>query len=306
MFWMTTTTKLLLEQKNKENMAPTIVDECYKAWNQRDMKAAAECFTFSGKYKDYQYVGTISGRQQLEEHFTQQANLLPPNCQIVVDHLAYDIDAGKIATQWHLERPNGSTVRFTKGCSFYTLDEEGLIKSGFRTSEMAVKPNRDTVNALLSLAPKNSESSINTKASDKSTVVERYLDAWNRRDMEAALDCLEEDLVYQTEDPVFVGTLHGKPEMRIHLEQNANVLPAAAQIVLDDLAVDSRAGKIGTRWHLEVNGVGLPNLQGCSMYTISDNGKIQTALDITEAPIKLPRAAVPFLSAPAMALFDLL
>ena len=175
----------------------------------------------------------------------------------------------------------------------------------------SVKPNRDTVNALLSLAPSSSDStaasdSLRDFNSEELSVVERYFDAWNRRDMEAALDCLTEDCVYQTEDPVFVGTLNGKEEMRDHLVQNANVLPAAAKIVLDDLAVDSFGqGTIGTRWHLEVNGVALPNLQGCSMYTTDQTtGQIKTALDITEAPVKLPREALSFLWAPAVAIFD--
>lgn len=305
------------DSNNFNNLSPltTIVEECYNAWNQRDMKAAANCFTSSNKldYRDYQYLGKITSDQQLEDHFTQQANLLPLNCQIVLDHLAHNVETGKIATQWHVESKDGSTVKFTKGCSFYTLDKEsGLIQSGFRASEMMLKPNRNAVNALLSLVPSLGSSAnvakTTSKQSSSACIVQNYFDAWNRRDMEAALECLDDNCVYQTEDPVFVGTLNGKEEMREHLIQNANVLPSAAKIVLDDLAVDTRNGAsaetIGTRWHLEVNGVALPNLQGCSMYTIDpDTGKIKTALDITEAPVKLPNQALPFLGAPAAALF---
>lgn len=309
--------------ENDSSSLTTIVEECYKAWNQRDMKAAANCFTTSSSssssnkldYQDSQYLGKITSRQQLEDRFTQQANLLPLNCQIVLDHLAHNVESGKIATQWHVESKDGATVKLTKGCSFYTLDKEsGLIQSGFRASEMVIKPNRNAVNALLSLVPSlGSSATIGAKStaeeSSSACIVQKYFDAWNRRDMEAALECLDDNCVYQTEDPVFVGTLNGKEEMREHLAQNANVLPAAAKIVLDDLAVDTRkgafaTGTIGTRWHLVVNGVALPNLQGCSMYTIDpDTGKIKTALDITEAPVKLPNQALPFLGAPAAALF---
>ncbi|KAL3945136.1 MAG: hypothetical protein SGBAC_000804 [Bacillariaceae sp.] len=312
--------------QNDSSSLTTIVEECYKAWNQRDMKAAANCFTSSSsssnnnnsnklEYRDAQYLGKITSRQELEDRFTQQANLLPLNCKIVLDHLAHNVESGKIATQWHVENKDGATVKFTKGCSFYTLDKEsGLIQSGFRASEMVIKPNRNTVNALLSLVPSlGSSATIDAKRtseeSSSTCIVQKYFDAWNRRDMEAALECLDDNCVYQTEDPVFVGTLNGKEEMREHLTQNANVLPAAAKIVLDDLAVDTRkgafaTGTIGTRWHLAVNGVALPNLQGCSMYTIDpDTGKIKTALDITEAPVKLPNQALPFLGAPAAALF---
>ncbi|CAJ1942722.1 unnamed protein product [Cylindrotheca closterium] len=314
---------------NDDTWSPlTIVEECYKAWNQRDMVAVSKCFVKENlEYRDYQYLGAMTNRQQVEEHFTQQANLLPRNCQIVLDHLAYNVETNKIATQWHVARRDGSTVKFTKGCSFYTLDQRsGLIQSGYRVSEMVVKPNRDVVNALLSRAPtQRSGSTATTPAKtagqddSSSCIVQRYFDAWNRRDMEAALECLDVDCVYQTEDSVFCGTLQGKEDIREHLIQNANVLPASAKIVLDDLAVDTSRNNfaaataavssigttIGSRWHLEVNGVALPNLQGCSMYTTDpDTGKIITALEITEAPVKLPREALPLFWAPAVALFD--
>jgi hypothetical protein len=83
--------------------------------------------------------------------------------------------------------------------------------------------------------------------------------------MEAALDCFVEDCFYETEDPVFVHTFEGKDSLRQHWKWT---LP----LILDDLAIDDSRGTAGVKWHLEANGVPIPNIWGCSMYTMdSDN-----------------------------------
>ena len=63
--------------------------------------------------------------------------------------------------------------------------------------------------------------------------------------------------------------------------------------MLDDLAIDAMNGTFGVRWHLEVNGVAIPNLCGCSMYTMDrEIGLLKSGFDVTEAPVKLPGGAV--------------
>ena len=67
---------------------------------------------------------------------------------------------------------------------------------------------------------------------------------------------------------MFVDKFIGKTALREHLLKNAAALPSACQIILDNLAIDSDNETIGVKWHLEANGVSIPNLRGCSMYTI--------------------------------------
>lgn len=113
--------------------------------------------------------------------------------------------------------------------------------------------------------------------------------------MTTALDCFVEDCVYQTEDPFFVKGPKGKAALRAHLEKNAKNLPAGAQIVLEDTAVDEARGTIGATWHLEA----IPNLRGCSIHTIDPaTGLLKSGFDVTEAPVKVSRQ---LLSLPVMA-----
>jgi hypothetical protein len=148
----------------------------------------------------------------------------------------------------------------------------------------------------------NPASTENT-APPPASIIESYLRAWNERDIQAALDCFVEDSVYETEDPIFVDTLKGKDSLREHLEKNAAALPPACKIILDDLVIDDSCGTAGVKWHLEANGVPIPNLRGCSMYTMvhcdssgssnTDLLLLKSGFDVTESPVKLPGVALP-------------
>lgn len=265
------------------------------------MKQAAACFAKEFTYDDGQFLGSIQNdKSQLAARFELGKSLLPPNSVLVIDSLAVCPSTGKIGTRLHVEDENQRTLPRTRGCSFYTVDaSSGLLRTGFRVSEMIVKPSKDMANGLVSSASKILESSSPSspasetpQSSPPASVIEAYFRAWNARDMDAALDCFVDDCVYETEDPVFVDKFEGKESLRKHLETNAKALPPACQIVLDDLAIDPLRGTAGVKWHLEAGGVPIPNLRGCSMYTMDSNnnsaGLLQSGFDVTEAPVKLP------------------
>ena len=289
-----------------------VIEQCYSAWNRRDIDGIMACFDDKYfEYQDSQYIGKFTNKGDLQRHFKNQMGLLPSTSQVVLDSVAVDPNSGNIGTRWHVETSTDSgtkkVVPFTRGCSFYTTDPStGLITSGFRCSEMVIKPNKETVNALLSplqrrwpsrpsLADSTTRRTYTVKKVEKpdttkSSIIERYFDAWNKRDMKSAINCFVDDCTYQTEDPVFVETLRGKAELRQHLEKNVDALPSACQIKLDQIAVDHNMATIGATWHLEVAGIAIPNLRGCSMYTIDKStGLLKTGYDITEAPVKLAK-----------------
>eukprot|EP00571_Detonula_confervacea_P001798 CAMPEP_0172315910 /NCGR_PEP_ID=MMETSP1058-20130122/26660_1 /TAXON_ID=83371 /ORGANISM="Detonula confervacea, Strain CCMP 353" /LENGTH=277 /DNA_ID=CAMNT_0013030107 /DNA_START=189 /DNA_END=1019 /DNA_ORIENTATION=+ len=268
------------------------------------MKDAAACFADKFAYDDGQYLGSISTKSDLEKLFQRGAKALPPNAVMVVDHIAKCPTSGNIGTQWHVEKEDGSLIPFTKGCSFYTVDKQsGLLTTGFKVSEMIIKPSKQFSDALVSSASKmmqatekvgglvtiEAEAKLEESTSESGSIIEKYFQAWNRRDMEAALNCFVDECIYETEDPVFVDVFRGKEALREHLLRNAAALPSACRIILDDLAIDSANGKFGVKWHLEANGVSIPNLRGCSMYTMDeDSGLLRSGFDVTEAPVKLP------------------
>mmetsp|Transcript_28117 Transcript_28117/g.58947 ORF Transcript_28117/g.58947 Transcript_28117/m.58947 type:complete len:306 (-) Transcript_28117:499-1416(-) len=132
----------------------SIVEECYAAWNCRDTKAASECFATKFTYDDGQFLGTIrNDKSRLAKHFETGARLLPPDSVLVLDSIAVCPTTNNIGTRWHVEETDGTVVPRTRGCSFYTVDSEsGLIASGFRVSEMVLKPSKTFSNGLVSSA----------------------------------------------------------------------------------------------------------------------------------------------------------
>lgn len=296
----------------------SIVERCYDAFNQGKMSQAAACFADKFRYDDGQYLGCITQKSELERFFEFQSNvILPSNSKVVLDNIAICETTGKtIGTRWHAVREDGSEIPLTRGCSFYTLENQtGLIETAFKVSEMLVKPSSTFSNNLVSSASQFMSSTSSPKPSSStspSSIIESYFEAWNKRDMETALSCFVDDCIYETEDPVFVNTFRGKEALQEHLLQNAASLPESCRIELDDLAIDTKRGTAGVRWHLEVNGVSIPNLRGCSMYTMEDTttlnqndssddtddldadsrqkvGLLTSGFDVTEAPVKLPR-----------------
>lgn len=112
--------------------------EITKAWNERDMKTAVECFTQDCIYEDTQYSEPFEGKDNLRKHLFKVSDCLPKSFSFVVDDIAISADGTKIGTRWHVEA-DGTELPFTRGSSFYTTDPEtGLIQSGFDVPEPAV------------------------------------------------------------------------------------------------------------------------------------------------------------------------
>ena len=302
-----------LTDQDQETSIPSreisIVETCYEAFNNRDMTTLASCFSPNFEYDDGQYLGTIKSKKELMEHFQAYANVIPPDSKVIIDEIAI-CTSGNIGTKWHIEK-DGYSVNYTRGISFYTT-EKGLIKNAFKVSEMIMKPSTDIADLLVSSASRfmttsNDQTIISQESSDSNaSIIEQYFQAWNRRDMDTALGYFSNDCIYETEDPVFVASLRGKEELRKHLVQNAKSLPSAAQIILDDLAIDTLNGTFGVKWHLEVSGISIPNLRGCSMYTLDKESQLlKSGYDVTESPVKIPRIARKAFNLPSKLLLSL-
>mmetsp|Transcript_8225 Transcript_8225/g.10118 ORF Transcript_8225/g.10118 Transcript_8225/m.10118 type:complete len:489 (+) Transcript_8225:87-1553(+) len=127
------------ESIDEEEMS--VVERYFDAWNRRDMETATSLFTPDCTYDDTQYSTPFTGREALQKHLRKVADALPPSFSFVLDDIAISSCGTKIGVQWHVEN-NGEQLPFTRGCSFYTVEEEtGLIKSGFDVPEPAgIKP----------------------------------------------------------------------------------------------------------------------------------------------------------------------
>jgi len=134
-----------------EGVAARQMKAYFAAWNERDMEAAVDIWAEDCQYEDTQYAGAFEGKDALRAHLIKVADALPESFAFVVDEVADGGDT--VGVQWHVES-DGEPLPFTRGCSVYTANADGLLATGFDVPEPApIKPGGAGL-ALLSLASK--------------------------------------------------------------------------------------------------------------------------------------------------------
>ena len=122
-----------------------------------------------------------------------------------------------------------------------------------------------------------------------------FFEAWNKRDMQAAIELFSEDVVY--EDTVYPDVFESREALRAHLLRVADAVPDSFRFVVDAISSGpDSAESIGVRWHVESNGQPLPFTRGVSFYTFNADGKIETGFDMVEPSIKPGDASLALLS----------
>ncbi|KAL3800334.1 hypothetical protein HJC23_003630 [Cyclotella cryptica] len=137
----------LAKAPNDDSSNVSVVEKYFDAWNQRDMNSAISLFTPTCQMRDLQYDDAFSGRDEFKKHLMRVKECLPSSFNFVVDDIA--VSKTKAGVLWHVEN-NGDPLAFTRGCSFYKIDEKsGLIESGFEIPEKA-PPKQGYLNTLKS------------------------------------------------------------------------------------------------------------------------------------------------------------
>ena len=118
------------------------------------------------------------------------------------------------------------------------------------------------------------------------TIVARYIDAYNRMNVQAMLDCLSDDVRFiNRSNGETTNETHGIEAFRALAEQGVQLFAEREQTFLDCIAIDDRAAvRIGYRAKVKTD---LPNgwkagqeikMTGTSFFMISE-GKISEVID---------------------------
>ena len=118
------------------------------------------------------------------------------------------------------------------------------------------------------------------------TIVARYIDAYNRMNVQAMLDCLSGDVRFiNRSNGEVTNETHGIEAFRALAEQGVELFAEREQTILDCIAIEDRAAvRIGYRAKVKAD---LPNgwkagqeieMTGTSFFMISD-GKISEVID---------------------------
>ncbi len=109
-------------------------------------------------------------------------------------------------------------------------------------------------------------------------------EAIDRRDVDGAMEFIDDECLY--EDLNFPTPFQGKAAVRKLFTKSCENIPKDLLFVIDDLtSTDPLA--VGVVWHVELDGIPIPNGRGVSFYRFSETtGKLIYARDIVEPPIK--------------------
>ncbi|EEH58945.1 uncharacterized protein MICPUCDRAFT_4063, partial [Micromonas pusilla CCMP1545] len=117
------------------------------------------------------------------------------------------------------------------------------------------------------------------------TVVRGMYDAINRRDVAAALEFVDDDILY--EDFNFPTPFKGKAAVKKLFEESCDGIPDDMLFIIDE-CTDGGGKSVGMTWYVELEGEPFPNARGASLYRISETtGKLAYARDVVESPLKL-------------------
>ncbi len=64
----------------------------------------------------------------------------PEGLQFVIDEISHDSGDGRVGCYWHCETPAGKAFPFSRGLSFYKVDDAGKIVFAREIPEPATKP----------------------------------------------------------------------------------------------------------------------------------------------------------------------
>lgn len=116
-------------------------------------------------------------------------------------------------------------------------------------------------------------------------VVRGMYDAINRRDVAAALEFVDDDILY--EDFNFPAPFKGKAAVKKLFEESCDGIPDDMLFIVDECTDGGGVG-VGMTWYVELEGEAFPNARGASFYRINpETGKLVYARDVVESPMKL-------------------
>ncbi|MEL7352333.1 MAG: nuclear transport factor 2 family protein [Cyanobacteria bacterium P01_A01_bin.116] len=122
-----------------------------------------------------------------------------------------------------------------------------------------------------------------------SELIQTMYAAINRRDLEAAIACVDEVCVYQ--DLNFSKPFEGKAAVEALFRDSMNSVPDDFAFVIDEMTMGDDCA-VGLTWHVELDGITFPNTRGASFYRISpSSGLLIYGRDIVESPLKLGKVA---------------
>ncbi|KAK9812268.1 hypothetical protein WJX73_009037 [Symbiochloris irregularis] len=97
------------------------------------------------------YQEPFVGKDAIRGYFTKVSNIIPGDLKFHLDEITSG-DPHFVGVKWHVDLA-GNEFPFSRGCSFYEVDDQGKIRAARDLVEQAVKPGSSALYALKLLTP---------------------------------------------------------------------------------------------------------------------------------------------------------
>ncbi|KAL0050493.1 hypothetical protein WJX82_000777 [Trebouxia sp. C0006] len=131
--------------------AKDVVQEFYTRYNKGDVDGIMELFADDCEYHDMIYADPFTGKEQIRAFFAKFSSTISKDLQFVVDGISGG-DPNNTGVKWHLEL-NGEDFPYSRGLSFYEVNDDGKITSARDIPEPTIKPGDSAIYAIKALTP---------------------------------------------------------------------------------------------------------------------------------------------------------
>ena len=217
---------------------------------------------------------------------------------------------GKVAVRFVLSQTSSQSEKSKRGVAVLDMNQDtDKVESVYWVTESEKKAGAESLKLLRtatrvmeltgfnpakqsSLASSSNENN-NVNGNAKVVAPLAYFEAWNNRDIDAAVAVFADDVTY--DDTAFPEPFQGKTRLSNHLNVCADCFPDSFSFQVDDciessvrMDKNSRPQEVFVQWHVENNGETLPYTRGCSFYQLNKQGLIQDGIDFVEpnGPVK--------------------
>eukprot|EP00891_Asterochloris_glomerata_P006569 jgi/Astpho2/6569/fgenesh1_pg.00100_%23_6_t len=124
----------------------------YKAYNAADVDGVMELMADNAEYHDLAlFQEPHKGQAEVRAFFEKVTRTLPRDLNFAVDAIS-DGDPNFAGVKWHVDL-NGNEFPFSRGCSFYEVNDEGKITAARDLVEPPFKSGAAALQAIALLAP---------------------------------------------------------------------------------------------------------------------------------------------------------
>mmetsp|Transcript_14205 Transcript_14205/g.30781 ORF Transcript_14205/g.30781 Transcript_14205/m.30781 type:complete len:484 (+) Transcript_14205:63-1514(+) len=132
--------------------AKDVIYQYYDAYNAGDIETVEKLLAEDCSYHDMIYEEPFRGRAEIAAYLRKVRGIVPSDLKFVIED-ATEGDPYKVGIMWHVECGEGVVFPFSRGCSFYTLNQQGQIIQARDLVEPSLKPGSSTLQLLAAVTP---------------------------------------------------------------------------------------------------------------------------------------------------------